>query len=553
MQDLIASLQQRAKSAPGSVFCHFQAQGSETTFTWADAWRRSAQFAHLYRARGLGPGDVVAIILKHSPDLYFAFLGAMLARCAPTFMPFPSSKQEPARYWSQHRTLFERIEARAVVTYPENAPAMAEHCPGPQILLAEDAAGLAEDWEPTRVAAGDIAFLQHSSGTTGLKKGVLLSYGAVSAQIRRYAAELRLGEGDVIVSWLPLYHDMGLIACFVLPVMTGTPLVSLDAFEWVTRPRLLFEAIARHRGTHVWLPNFAFHHLCKTIEPEPALDLSSLKAVIDCSEPCRAESLEQFVATFEGWGVGLDQCRVCYAMAETVFAVTQTPEGEPVASLTVDEQALARGRAEPAAGAGQGRRITSVGRPLADVEVRLAGAEGGWLEDGQVGEAAVRAPFLFSGYHKDPERTARRLRDGWYFTGDVGFRLSGELYLLGRTDDLVIINGRNIMAHDVEFAINAEVEEIKAGRCIALGVYSEEAGSQELVVLAELAEGAAAPQKLNRRIKTAVLNSCGMAPREVRIVPPGWLAKSTSGKIARELNLVRYLDMKRAAEAVGAE
>ena len=552
MRDLLAALQERVRSAPSSPFCHFLAQNRQTTFTVAQTWERSARFARLYRARGLGRGDVVAIILRHEPDLYFAFLGALLARCIPTFMPFPSSKQDPARYWAQHRTLFSRIGLKAVVTYRNNATEMRNFCPEPQILMPEQARELNCEWEPTHVNAEDIAFLQHSSGTTGLKKGVLLSYGAVSAQIERYSAALQLDARDVIVSWLPLYHDMGLIACFILPLMSGAALVSLDAFEWVARPRLLFEAIERYRGTHVWLPNFAFHHLCRTVQSRPSLELSSLRAIIDCSEPCRSESLEQFVSSFGRFGIRRDDLRVCYAMAETVFAVTQTPAGRSVGTLLLNEEALWSGRIEPGGASGAGHRVVSVGAPLPDVDIKIVNDEGGEVDGSRVGQVAVRAPFLFSGYHNDPELTARKLRDGWYFTGDVGFVHSGELYLLGRVDDLLIINGRNLMAHDVEYAINSEVDEIKTGRCIALGVYSEEVGSQELVVVAELS-GEAAPPQLSRRVKSAVLNGCGILPKEVKIVPPGWLAKSTSGKIARELNLSRYLDMKRSLEAGGTE
>jgi acyl-CoA synthetase (AMP-forming)/AMP-acid ligase II len=170
-----------------------------------------------------------------------------------------------------------------------------------------------------------------------------------------------------------------------------------------------------------------------------------------------------------------------------------------------------------------------------------------------VGEVAIQAPFLFCGYHKDPEATARKMRGGWYHTSDLGFRRDGELYLLGRTDDLLILNGRNVFAHHVEFAINAQTPQVKAGRCIALGVFSEEIGSQELVILAELAgDDPGAARLLGRSIKTTVLNGFGVTPKEVKVVPPGWLAKTTSGKIARDLNLRKYLESKRAVEASAA-
>jgi len=551
MRDVITALRERA-SDPADVFCRVVAQGQETSFTSRETLGRSSAYANLYRDAGIDPGSPVVIILKHSPELYFAFLGAMLAGCTPSFMPFPSAKQEPNLYWSQHKAVFERIGVAAVVTYADNAPHIRAHCPGLRVFTPEDAVGLSRDWPAFTPEPEDIAFLQHSSGTTGLKKGVLLSYGAVTAQTERYIEELQLGTTDVIVSWLPLYHDMGLIACFMLPLAAGATVVSLDAFEWVAQPEMLFSSLEAHGGTHVWLPNFAFHHLCRAVRPGFEADLSRVKAFIDCSEPCRYETFELFVGAFARLGVRWDQCRVCYAMAETVFAVTQTPRGEPVRSLDVDEQALTEGHIEPASTGRPQRRIVSVGRPIRDVALQVIDPAGGLAPALSLGEVAVRAPFLFSGYHRDQDRTASKLRDGWYHTGDLGFICEGELYLLGRTDDLLIINGRNVFAHHVEFAINAEIPELKAGRCLALGVFSEQVGSQELLILAELDGRDIAGPGLSRRVKSVILNGFGVMPKEVRIVPAGWLAKTTSGKIARDLNLKKYLETNQAKAAADA-
>jgi acyl-CoA synthetase (AMP-forming)/AMP-acid ligase II len=520
---VLDALRARAAASPDGLFCQFISAGREQAITCRQALAASARYADLYRSRGLERGDIVLIVLRHAPDLYFAFLGAMLAGCIPSFMPFPSAKQDPELYRSQHRALFERIGARAVVTFAENAATLAAIAPQLAVLTPADADGRSEASPEIEIAPDDIAFLQHSSGTTGLKKGVMLSHGAVAAQAARYGAELGLTPQDRIVSWLPLYHDMGLIACFVLPLSLGVPFVSLDAFEWTARPGLLFDAIARHGGTHVWLPNFAFHHLARSVAGPPTADLSGVKAFIDCSEPCRLETFELFERAFGDWGVRSDQLRICYAMAETVFAVTQTPAGEAVRSIERE-----------------GRRIPSVGRPIADVELSIIDPSGEPMPGGQVGEVATRAPFLFSGYHNDPERTGAKLRDGWYRTGDLGLMLEGELYLLGRADDQIIVNGRNILAHDVEFLLNAEVEQIKAGRCVALGVFEPEIGSLQLVILAEPA-GEVDAQAIARKVKQIVLTGFGVTPREVKLVPPGWLAKTTSGKLSRELNLGKYL------------
>jgi len=544
MTDVISALVDRA-ARPDDIFCRFVSHGQTRTLTARQVLAGAARYAHLFRAAGLGPDDVVVIVLKHAPDLYFGFLGAMLARCAPSFMPFPSAKQDPHHYWAQHREVFARIGVAAVVTYEENAAVLAEECPGLKVFTPADAAGLPEDFPVPKVGGEDIAFLQHSSGTTGLKKGVMLSYGAVERQLDCYAEALALGPGDTIVSWLPLYHDMGMIACFMLPLTKGAPLVSLDAFEWVAQPDLLFQAIEDFGGTHAWLPNFAFHHLIRAVREDFAADLSGMKAFVDCSEPCRMETFALFEQTFARLGVRAEQLRVCYAMAETVFAVTQTPAGELARAVEVDEDGLADGRAQPPVRPERARQVISVGAPIRDVELKVVDDAGAALPDDVVGEVAARAPFLFSGYHKDPERTAAKLRGGWYHTGDLGFLRDRELYLLGRTDDLVILNGRNVFAHHVEFAINAGAPQVKAGRCVALGVFSEAVGSQELVIIAEVqSDETAVRRQVARAVREIVLDGFGVLPKEVKMVEPGWLAKTTSGKIARDLNLRKYLDAK---------
>ena len=520
---VLDALHRRAAASAEDLFCHFVAAGRSRPISCREALAASARYAELYRARGLERGNLVLVILRHTPELYFAFLGAMLAGCIPSFMPPPSAKQDPELHRAQQQALLERIGPRAVVTYAENAPSLAEISSTLVVLTPEDAEQSAQTPPELDISGDDIAFLQHSSGTTGLKKGAMLSHGAVAAQVGRYGAALGIEPTDVIVSWLPLYHDMGLIACFILPLCAGVPFVSLDPFEWTARPAILFDAIAAHGGTHVWLPNFAFHHLARNVTGSPGADLSGVKAFIDCSEPCRIETFELFARSFSAWGVRPDQLRICYAMAETVFAVTQTPAGDAVKALALE-----------------GRSVPSVGRPIADVTLEIIDAAGSGLGEGEIGEVAVRAPFLFSGYHQDPERTRARLDQGRYRTGDLGVLRDGELYLLGRTDDLIIINGRNILAHDVEYLLNAEAAGIKGGRCVALGVFNPEIGSCELVILAE-PEGDVDARALSRKVKQIVLTGFAVMPREVRLVEPGWLAKTTSGKLARELNLQKYL------------
>jgi fatty-acyl-CoA synthase len=513
-------------------------------------------WAGRFRAHGLRAGDTVLLFLPQTAEAIAAYFGLMRGGAVPSFMPLPSAKQDPDYYWRSHAELLRLIRPAALVTLDEPLAAMrgagfAELVPQ---LLAVDAA-----WPEVPAWTGaspggeaDIALLQHSSGTTALKKGVQLSHGAISRQVASYAAALRATPEDVVVSWLPMYHDMGLIACTVTPLLLGQKVVLLDPFRWVSEPASLLHEIDRHRGTLTWLPNFAFELLAKTVRFEPGrLDLSSMRAFIDCSEPCKPASFDRFLAKFAAAGVRAEMLQVCYAMAETVFAVSQTRLDAPVRRLTVDAQRLAEERlaVAPRDGAA-GVEMLSAGEPVAGMTVTVVDADGRALPDGHVGEIELASEFLFDGYLNRPEISAQKLRAGRYRSNDLGFVDAGQVFVLGRADDLLIVHGRNYFAHEVEAAVN-DVDGLKAGRNVAVGVFNEMLGSQDIVVIAELPAGAPLPAdkglELKRRVKHLVAERMGLELRDVRIAEAGWLAKTSSGKISRSLNRDKYLQDMAAA------
>jgi fatty-acyl-CoA synthase len=525
------------------VFCVLAQQGKEDPITYARLWRETNRFAALYQARGIKSGETVLIILRHSSDLLFSFFGAILAGVVPSFMPFPTSKQDPQLYWKSHQKLFDRIGAGALLTYRDNIPALRQNLADLrlQVLVPEDAPGHGIMAEAANPDPDHIALLQHSSGTTGLKKGVALSHAAILAQIASYARSLALSPRDRIVSWLPLYHDMGLIACFILPLVTRTRLVLLDAFEWVANPTTLFDAIKLHQATLCWQPNFAFHHLCRTVRPSPRFDLSSMRAWIDCSEPCRAETFDLFAERFAAAGVRREHLQVCYAMAETVFAVTQTELSKPARVLAADATKLRSGAVEMAAVDSPNRRVLAVGRPIDGLEVRIVGESDQILGDRLVGEITIKGDCLFAGYYQLEAETRRKMREGWYHTGDLGFLHEGELYVTGRKNDLIIVHGRNYYAHELEFAVNA-VPGVHPGRSVAVGWYRPDVGSEDVVIIAEVDPAAeTARQRIAGQIKEALLSAAGLTVFDVHLVSSGWLIKTTSGKLSRFANLNKYL------------
>ena len=233
-----------------------------------------------------------------------------------------------------------------------------------------------------------IALLQHSSGTTGLKKGVALSYAAIADHVESYARAVDLSPADVIVSWLPLYHDMGLIACLIMPAYFAVPVTHIDPLHWVGRPGTLLDAIVAHRGTFAWLPNFAFDHLSGTVSRRASeWDLSGMRAFIDCSEPCKSASLDRFAEAFAASGVRQGQLQCCYAMAETVFAVSQTrPGAGPPARIWVESESLHRGSRPKLTHPGKGVELVECGSVIEGLTVSIHDANGDEIADDMVGE-----------------------------------------------------------------------------------------------------------------------------------------------------------------------
>ena len=272
--------------------------------TYADLAHRSRDYASEYQRRGVGKGNIVAIMVPHSPELFPAFLGAMAIGAIPAFFPTLSPKQDPAIFWSVHDAVFQHIRARLLLTDAEGLSPVREALPAHAHLavsVAEVCSGSNRVHETANVCSDDVAFLQHSSGTTGLKKGVQLTHRAVLRQVDAYAATLGLSAHDRIATWLPLYHDMGLIACFMLPLVKRVPVVALDPFEWVVQPTSLLDAIERHGCTLTWLPNFAFHHIVHTVRPGGRWRLESMRAFIDCSEPCKPDTFDLFFSQDVYW------------------------------------------------------------------------------------------------------------------------------------------------------------------------------------------------------------------------------------------------------------
>ncbi|MFO3796777.1 MAG: AMP-binding protein, partial [Anaerolineales bacterium] len=373
---------------------------------------------------------------------------------------------------------------------------------------------------------------------------VALSHRAVLNQLQAYSEAIALSRADVVVSWLPLYHDMGLIAGFIMPVMEGVPLVLMAPFDWVRAPYRLFQAVSRYRGTLSWLPNFAYNFCAQKVRDSQlsGVDLSSWRAVINCSEPVRWESHQAFYERFKDYGLRYEALQTSYAMAENVFGVTQSAMGRPPATDLIDRETFfSKHVAQPAVDGRPSIVMMSSGRPLRNTRIRILDEHGNDLPERMVGEIAIQSDCMLTGYFNRPDLTRKAFRDGWYLTGDLGYIANGELYVSGRKKDIIIVGGKNVYPQDLE-ALAGEVAGVHPGRVVAFGVFDEALGTEEVAIVAEV--DTADPVERTRiadAIRAHVTRNSAVAVRYVRVVDTKWLIKTSSGKIARAANREKFL------------
>jgi len=516
-------------------------------------------YAKTLQKKGVSPGEVVIIILNHSQDLIFAFWGAILHGAIPAIMPFLTEKLSPEHYRQSLVSLIEISKPAAIITYPEFQVevdlALLQLAGANSSVRAVISTSMVE----TAVTLNqnsllsfhsqpeETVLLQHSSGSTGLQKGVALSHQSIFNQLESYTKAIDLTEKDVIVSWLPLYHDMGLIAGFILPILYSVPLVLISPFDWVRSPVLLLQAVTKYTGTLTWLPNFAFNFCARKIRNRELdqIELSSWRAIINCSEPMYLISHQLFQERFSAFGLRSDAISTCYAMAENVFGVTQTKPGTPVTVDRVEAASFVSqhiAKQSPANSASM--TFLSAGKPLENVRVQIFSPDYKPLDDRKVGEIAIQSNCLLKEYYHRPDLSESAFFAGWYLSGDLGYIAEGEVFVTGRKKDLIIVGGKNIYPQDLENLAN-EVQGIHPGRTAALGIFNPDSGTEDIVLIAEMDEDFDPDpeyrDKLANAIRLKINQGSDVSVRLVKFVPRGWLLKTSSGKISRSANKEKYL------------
>jgi fatty-acyl-CoA synthase len=547
-----------ARDPDGHAIIHRVAGSPPSSWTWSTLLSHARRYATILRRRGLVPGKVCAIILRHRREFYPLYMAVEAVGAIPAVLAYPNARLHPEKFRAglagmAHRSgldllLTERDLEALVLPLVSQAGATITGVAYP-LEWGDEVAQSPEIVADGPVDPDSSCLLQHSSGTTGLQKAVMLSHRAVLEHVNRYGRSLGLNASDRICSWLPLYHDMGLIATFHLALAAKVPVSFIDPFEWIVAPVLMFEAIAEDRSTLAWLPNFSYHLMADKIHDD---DLAGLRAdtvrmLINCSEPIRAEAHERFSERFSRIGIAAGRLASCYAMAETTFAVTQTAPGHGSRVLEVERDSLAQGRVVMAQHGSPSRRCVSSGKPIDGCEIGICAEEGVRLPDGFLGEIAVRSVSLFAGYRNNPEQTAKVLRDGWYHSGDLGFIHDGELYVIGRKKDLIIVAGKNIYPEDIEDVVG-RVAGVLPGRVVAVGVEDLVVGTEAIHIIAETAATEAAHLEAIRSAIIRETMAADVTVSRVHLVPPRWLIKSSAGKPARAANKERILARKAGAE-----
>lgn len=538
-------LEAQAARAPHRVAVALEA-GPLTYEALRESGARRATW--LYQ-RGVEPGDRVALMLPTGPDFLGFFFGILWAGAVPVPLYPPVRLDEIEDYLLRQRRILENAGARLLILDPRARTVGAMlHGLVPGLHGVESAPErVLEEPSPAWPAPPEaLGLIQYTSGSTGAPRGVALSHANLLANIRAYGERLAVGPRDVVVSWLPLYHDMGLIGALLGSVYHGVPLILESPEDFLGRPSRWLRALARHGGTIAAAPNFAYELCARRIPDEElaGLDLSGWRAAVNGAEPVRTETLELFAARFGPLGFRREALLPCYGLAEASVALTLPPPGRgPVVDRVARRDLESSGRAVPAELGEEALDFVSCGTVLAGMEVRVVDPAGREVPERRQGRILFRGPSAMQGYFRNPEATAR-VRDatGWVDTGDLGYLSEGELYVTGRSKDLILKAGRNLHPRDLEAAA-AEVPGIRRGCVAAFGVPGVEQGTEDLVVVAESRVGDAAERRrLAAAVASRVAAESGLPPDRVLVVAPRRLPKTPSGKLRRSACRDRYLD-----------
>jgi fatty-acyl-CoA synthase len=494
------------------------------------------------QARGVGPGSHVALLGPTTRALVTAIEAVWLAGATLVVLPLPMRMGSLEEFVAQTRARIAAADVSLVVVDPDLA-GFFEPQPGdpPLVLLTDLVAPAGWSYDRPKDDPSALAVLQFTSGSTADPKGVMLPHHTILANLDAACAAAAVDpETDVLVSWLPLYHDMGLIGLLTIPMITGCDLVLGAPQDFLAAPARWLEWISAFGGTGTAGPNFAYALATRALGRASGLDLSRWRLALNGAEPVDPATVEAFCVAAAPFGFDARAAFCAFGMAEVAIAGAFPEPGSGMRVDVVERDALERaGRAVPAgAGGSVSRRLAVLGRPVPGLEMRVCDpATGAVLGDREVGELEIRGTSVTPGYYRRPEATAAAFHGEWLRTGDLAYLVDGELVVCGRIKDVIIVGGRNVFPEDIERAVGA-VAGVRAGNVIAFGVTGRR-GRESVVVVAETRE--ADTGRLRSAVARRVLDAVGVPAADVVLVPPGTLPKTSSGKLQRARCRERYL------------
>jgi acyl-CoA synthetase (AMP-forming)/AMP-acid ligase II/acyl carrier protein len=508
------------------------------------------RYASGFIAKQIKPGEIVLLALDHGYELLCCFWGAICGGAIPSVLTYWRLGSDVDVYARKMKNLAEATCARVVVTLPELYPATSTaleriKC---HVFRADEIADGSPDINSAlpELRSEQIALMQFTSGTTSEPKAIQFTHRAVLDHVEASAHAYQIARDCVYVSWLPFYHDMGLIG-HIRALIYGGLLVSMAPQTWLRQPEMFLKAIHRYRGTMSNMPNFGFDYCAQRIREEDitGIDLSSWQILSNGSEPVMLSSMQRFHERFSKYGFRPEALAVGYGMAENVMGVSVTPPGQVLRTdwVLVDDLQKKNCAIPVEQGSPGARAVPSCGYPYRGIELAIVDEHWLKLAEREVGEIVIRSNTLFEGYYLAPKDTEGSFRKGWFRTGDIGYFADGQLYVCGRKKDLIIVGGRNVQPQAIE-NIAASVFGPLAGRCAAFGVASPHLGTELPVLVIEQRKQLGDDEKHNliSQVRKQVLDELDVAISDVRLVPKGWVMKTTSGKIARAANKKKYLD-----------
>jgi len=520
--------------------------GSETSLSFGELYRQALRLAGGLRALGIDPGDTVALMLPTGADYFACFCAILLCNAIPVPIYPPAHRRELEEHIRRNTAILTNAGVKALIA-PEQAALVAR-------LLRLEVATLRHVVSPQRIArlpmearlpahTDDIALLQYTSGSTGAPKGVMLSHANLLANVRAMGARIDVCAQDTVVSWLPLYHDMGLIGAWLAPLYFGLTLVVMSPLAFLARPASWLRAIGRYRGTVTAAPNFAYERCAQRLEKDAlqGIDLSSLRFAFCGAEPVNPNTMRAFAVRFAPYGLDARAITPVYGLAENALALTFPP---PARGLQVDrvvrEPFVASGTAIAALNGDDVIEAVGCGFPLEGTEVRVVGNDGREAPPRQVGRIEFRGTSATRGYWRNRAQTDQLFDHGWLDTGDLGYLADGELFVTGRVKDMIIRGGRHFFPYELEDAIGKMPGIVRGGVavCAAPDVRS---GTERVVIIAETAlDDDAARARLKAQIMSAALTHYGAAAEQVALVAPHSVVKTPGGKIRHAETLERF-------------